>query len=78
VKESGGAGWLRGPTFGAEIKKNGRPLEPDAGNAAEGTPAVLFRSGFMNKINQELRNSGKGFLFGWDSSFPAFLIQIFV
>jgi hypothetical protein len=33
-------------SVGAEIKQNGRPLEPDAGNAAEGKSAVLFQRGF--------------------------------
>jgi hypothetical protein len=32
---------------GAEIKQNGRPLEPDAGNADAGRPAVLFQHGFI-------------------------------
>ena len=29
-----------GVSAGAEIKQNGRPLEPDAGNADAGRPAV--------------------------------------
>src|SRR5205807_7462870 len=46
----GGAGWLRGPT------KNGRPLEPDAGNADAGRPAVQLRARlFFMESNLETR-----------------------
>jgi hypothetical protein len=65
-----------------------RPLEPDAGNAAEGSEGPMPDWHFSHAIfqawlfcceenNQEKRNAGKEFLFYSDSAFPAFLIQLF-
>jgi hypothetical protein len=47
-RKCGGAAWLRGP------RKIGRPLEPDAGNAAEGSeawPCVRSRMAFCLTTN---------------------------
>jgi hypothetical protein len=47
---------------GAEIKQNGRPLEPDAGNADAGRPAVLFQHGFIFLSLRKTGTQEKGFL----------------
>jgi hypothetical protein len=66
-----------------------RPLEPDAGNAAEGSqgpmpdwqsqPCDFPRMAFfvVKSTNQENRNAGKEFSFCSDSFLPTFLIQFF-
>jgi hypothetical protein len=47
---------------GAEIKQNGRPLEPDAGNADAGRPAVLFQHGFIFLSLRKAGTQEKDFL----------------